>query len=200
MPLQSFIDTSDSPKRNRGKALVVDVTTGIEHTRGNIDSSQSDWQWETVLKSPVLREMDICPVLLEAVTEFINGHEHRHALFTVLSELFNNALDHGLLGLDSRIKDSPEGFIRYFQERETRLAALTNGYIRVSFCARANCGHGWLQIRVEDSGPGFDYSHWVPPQNQEHLYGMRGLRLVKGLCASLHFEGRGNIARAVYTW
>ena len=183
-----------------GFSLNDDRPINRNDTGTTLDTAKADWQWETVLRSPVLQRMDIAPVLLEAVTEFIEGQRHRHELFTVLSELLNNALDHGLLNLDSRIKDSPEGFVRYFQERSNRLAQLNEGYIRINFYARTEASHGWLLIRVEDSGSGFDYPHWVPPKDHENLYAMRGLCLVKGLCESLHFEGRGNIARAVYTW
>lgn len=165
-----------------------------------IDTGQADWHWETTIKSPILKSMDLAPVLLRNITDFLGVHDQKHALFTVISELLNNAIDHGLLELDSCIKDNPEGFIEYFQERSLRLANLSDGYVHVCFHGRMESRHGWLQIRIEDSGRGFDYVHWEPPKTRHHLYGMRGLCLVRGLCKHLEFEGCGNIAKAIYTW
>jgi anti-sigma regulatory factor (Ser/Thr protein kinase) len=166
----------------------------------DLNANQTDWQWEIVLRPQVLRRMDVIPMLLDVISEFLQTPDHKNTLFTVLSELLNNALDHGLLGLDSSVKNTPAGFAQYFNDRKNRLASLPDGYIRIGFCAQAAPEHGWLQIRVEDSGSGFDYVRWTPTPPGRHSYGMRGLTLVKGLCASLEFEGRGNIAKAVYAW
>lgn len=48
-------------------------------------------------------------------------------IFTIIKELFVNALDHGLLGLDSNIKNGPDGFSNYVVERQKRLEAMTEG-------------------------------------------------------------------------
>ncbi len=37
---------------------------------------------------------------------------------SVLSELFANAIEHGLLKLDSSLKDDPDGFLTFYQQRE----------------------------------------------------------------------------------
>jgi len=39
----------------------------------------------------------------------------------ILSELFNNALDHGILKLDSSLKQHEEGMEKYFDERAKTL-------------------------------------------------------------------------------
>ena len=159
-----------------------------------------DWEWETRLGSSLIKKTDLAPVLLRNLTDFLGVHEQRHALFTVISELLNNAVDHGLLGLDSHIKDSPEGFVQYFEERTRRLADLNTGHIRIRFRGQVEAGHGWLLIHIEDSGTGFDHAHWEPPKTGNNLYGMRGLQVVRGLCKHLQFEGCGNIVQAIYTW
>jgi CheY-like chemotaxis protein len=166
----------------------------------DLDSEKFDWQWEVELGFAVLRRIDAVPLLVDTVVDLQDLQEHRQFLFTILSELLNNALDHGLLDLDSRIKDSPEGFVRYFQERQERLARLREGYILVGFAVKTEDDHGRLHIRVEDSGPGFDFENWTPAFNDGPVYSGRGIGLVQGLCESLHYEGMGNIARAVYLW
>jgi hypothetical protein len=52
------------------------------------------------------------------------------ALYTVLAELYSNALEHGLMGLDSRLKCDAEGFARYYAERRERLQNLSHGFVR----------------------------------------------------------------------
>ncbi|MBM3203835.1 fused response regulator/phosphatase [Candidatus Woesearchaeota archaeon] len=180
--------------------VLFSLPDGTDDQAAFLETGSGDWEWNTTVKSTLLKTIDLAPVLLRNLTDLLCIHDQRHALFTVISELLNNAIDHGLLGLDSRIKDSPEGFIRYFEERSNRLAALTEGSIHISFQGQAEAGHGWLRIRMEDSGEGFDHAHWQPPKTRHNLYGMRGLHLARGLCKHLTFEGRGNIVKAVYVW
>jgi hypothetical protein len=52
------------------------------------------------------------------------NEEHRERIYMVLAELFFNALDHGLLKLDSRLKETPQGFGEYYSQRTKRLADL----------------------------------------------------------------------------
>ena len=58
-------------------------------------------------------------------------HEHRERLYTIFAELFSNALDHGLLGLDSRMKHTPQCFMAYYAAREHGLATLQDGWIEL---------------------------------------------------------------------
>ncbi|MFD1691395.1 hypothetical protein ACFSHR_07155 [Azotobacter chroococcum] len=51
-------------------------------------------------------------------------------LYTVLAELYSNALEHGVMGLDSSLKRDAQGFAEYYRERRTRLANLYEGYVR----------------------------------------------------------------------
>ncbi|MEY4193698.1 MAG: hypothetical protein RLZZ226_66, partial [Pseudomonadota bacterium] len=190
LPVQAEVSTQSAPV-----ALV-----GSENLMDAASAEGCDWEWETRLGSSLIKKTDLAPVLLRNLTDFLGAHDQRHALFTVISELLNNAVDHGLLGLDSHIKDSPEGFVQYFEERTRRLADLNTGHIRIRFRGRVESGHGWLLIHIEDSGTGFDHAHWEPPKTGSNLYGMRGLQVVRGLCKHLQFEGCGNIVQAIYTW
>jgi len=103
------------------------------------------------------RSVDAVPViqnLLRDVTP--EGGDHaRH--FVVLSELYNNALDHGLLQLDSRLKDGPEGIGGYLAERARRLEALKDGEIVVEISAARGDGRRALRLAVRDSGAGFEH-------------------------------------------
>jgi two-component system, HptB-dependent secretion and biofilm response regulator len=165
-------------------------------------ASESDtsgrWRMSIDLEADALKVSDPVPMLLSQLQEIPGLEEHRAALYTVLSELYANALDHGVLQLDSKLKDLPEGFERYVAERERQLAALARGAIHLSAVCMQWRGGGELTIRVQDSGSGFDW-RGLATGPRVGLHG-RGLTLVRGLCRSLRFENEGKCACATYAW
>lgn len=129
------------------------------------------------------------------VTNQLNIFGIRSELFTVLSELYNNALDHGVLELNSALKQSDEGFFRYFTLREEKLADLDNASIVISAVYLPH--ERTLSIRVKDSGAGFKQQVISLVENVEKNYG-RGISLVKELCESVEFSNKGNTVDVVF--
>jgi anti-sigma regulatory factor (Ser/Thr protein kinase) len=122
-------------------------------------------------------------------------------IFTVLSELYTNALDHGVMGLSSVVKSTANGFTDYYQRRLDALNALTDGFVRFEFVSRASDAGGYLKIRVLDSGRGFDTSILEAARTQTaNVYHGRGLNLLFQLCDSLTFHGAGNDVEACFRW
>jgi len=158
-------------------------------------------QFDLVFEGRQLRGADPVPLVINYVRALIDADTQCQVLFTVLSELYVNALDHGVLGLDSALKCDAEGFERYFVEREKRLVALDDGRISISFRYQPQSGGGCIRLRVEDSGAGFDYRAVLAEDRQKRsaLYG-RGIYLVRQLCQSLRYEGYGNRVVAEYRW
>jgi two-component system, HptB-dependent secretion and biofilm response regulator len=162
--------------------------------------SIGDWEYTFSLKEKRLSETNPVPIIINQIMELEGIESERQSLFTVLTELYVNALDHGILRLQSSLKSDPEGFAQYFREREKRLKALTHGYIIFHITVEQNSGYRSIQIRIEDSGPGFNFDlHKSDIGNQLALSG-RGIVLVRELCESLEYIGNGNIAEAVYSW
>ncbi|MEE8305457.1 MAG: fused response regulator/phosphatase [Candidatus Tectomicrobia bacterium] len=91
-------------------------STAYQHTM-----SPSHWQMVLELGPDTLRRVDPLPQIIQMLMEMQGLHQHRECLYTVLAELFSNALDHGLLGLDSGLKSSPERFAEYYTTREKRV-------------------------------------------------------------------------------
>ena len=121
---------------------------------------QTVWQFSLSLSMPQIKNMDVVPMLLEVVNQIENDSKSKGEIFLILSELFNNALDHGLLKLDSTLKHHPEGMDKYFDERANRLASIQTGTIDMGLEKIAYAGDGMqLKISVRDSGDGFDYQH-----------------------------------------
>ena len=160
--------------------------------------ASGQWRMSLELHADALRVTDPVPMLITQLQQVPGLEAQRSVLYTVLSELYSNALEHGVLGLSSTLKEQPDGFERYLAARERQLAELSEGFVRINaVCALWPSG-GQLEIEVEDSGRGFDW-RVQPPGPHDDVHG-RGLQLVRGLCQSVAFEGAGNRVCATYVW
>jgi len=126
-------------------------------------------------------------------------------IYTLLSELYNNALEHGVLELPSEWKYTPEGFDRYYSERASRLSGVSGHYIRFSFHHEPTQWGGRLRVVCEDSGQGFDFQNHAVLQSTEMeqsgaRYAGRGLILLKRLAESIRFHEQGSRVEIVYDW
>jgi CheY-like chemotaxis protein len=168
-------------------------------THGNL--SVDPLEFSITLPGGRLSNSDPIPLLINHIQEMEGLQKHRRLLFTLLTELYINALDHGLLQLDSSMKSSPEGFSAYFSERENRLAALNHGFIKIDIKTYNTVQGGKMIIRVEDSGKGFNLKliNNTGTQNVEKLCG-RGIHLLNSLCESVHYEEPGNRVEVIYSW
>ena len=120
---------------------------------------------------------------------------HDDGLFSmVLTELYSNALDHGVLGLSSELKYAgADGFDAYIQQREERLASLVNGYIGIQIEASEFAGQAATLLRIVDSGAGFDQALLRgEADSAEEASAGRGIKLAMNTCLKLSFAGSGN--------
>lgn len=169
------------------------------HTALSGQTTEEDWALVMSFQGQRLRRLNPVPILINNLIEIELPEQHRQALYTVLTELFVNALDHGVLGLESSMKANASGFAAYFAEREKRLQELNHGTVTFSLTiARQDQSHS-LTIRVEDSGMGFDTTQVMQKSPQNALSG-RGLLLMQELCDSVTHLGKGNITEVVYSW
>jgi two-component system, HptB-dependent secretion and biofilm response regulator len=167
-------------------------------------SSLAAWRWELGLSGKRLSRVNPIPMAMGQIQE-IEGHaEHWQSLFTILTELFVNALDHGVLGLSSDLKNSPEGFSEYFSERERRLKSLTSGYVELYLSYYPMTNGGKLNIKVKDSGKGFDTNKMNEKiarlKDEPIQLSGRGIELIKQLCENLTYRENGTLVEANYVW
>lgn len=165
-----------------------------------------DWSLEYQLGAQSLKIFNPLPLLQHVLMEVPSLRARGGELFTVLSELFNNALDHGVMGLNSSMKQSAAGFADFYRRRGEALEALTEGYVRFRFDSRVDESGGQLTIRVCDSGRGFDYLTQAASSADQDggtasigLHG-RGVALLRRLCHSVTYLGCGNEVEAVFRW
>ena len=158
------------------------------------------WRMSLDLKADALRALDPLPLLTHLLVEIQGLRKSRDHLYTVIAELFFNALDHGLLNLDSTMKSTPHGFMEYYTKRQENLANLQEGQIKITFEHTPLDNGGKLLIRIEDTGAGFDYCNALPRLKENMALSGRGLPLVHLLCEDVSHFDKGNVVEAVYSW
>ncbi|WP_150712211.1 fused response regulator/phosphatase [Pseudomonas fluorescens] len=167
------------------------------------DSGQScplDWSVSFEFRAATLKRFNPLPYLLQLLLEVHGLRAQSGALYSVLAELYSNALEHGVLGLDSSLKRDALGFTRYYQQRNTRLDELQDGYVRVYLQVTPKGEGGCLAIRVEDSGKGFDVERVMArPVDGVRLSG-RGVSLIRQLSRNASWADDGRSARVEFFW
>ena len=159
-----------------------------------------EWSYQLQLHGSSLARVDPVPLLIQSLDHIQGLGRCREELFAVLTELYNNALDHGVLRLDSSMKTDADGYTDYFRLRKQRLQALQDGSVTVLLRHVPVDQGGRLMIRIEDSGEGFDVDAVLQQQVASPILYGRGIHLVKGLSTSLEYHGGGRIAEAVFEW
>ena len=167
------------------------------------DSGQScplDWSVSFEYRAQTLRTYNPLPYLLQLLLEIHGLREQSGALYSVMAELYSNALEHGVLGLDSRLKRDAQGFAQYYRQRHERLAQLDSGYVRVHVQVVPTHKGGKLTLRLEDSGQGFDVEQELArPVDIDRLSG-RGLSLVRQLSSAVGWSDGGRSVCVEFCW
>ncbi|WP_439889025.1 fused response regulator/phosphatase [Pseudomonas sp. MBLB4123] len=159
-----------------------------------------DWSASFEFRGETLRRFNPLPFLLQLLLEVQGLRPQGGALYSVLAELYSNALEHGVLGLDSALKRDAEGFAEYYRQRSARLAALDEGYVRFHLNLFPEAAGGRLVVRVEDSGPGFDGQAVLDRQMALDSLCGRGLALVRQLSERCTWPDDGRGARVEFSW
>ena len=167
------------------------------------DSGQScplDWSVSFEFRAQTLRTYNPLPYLLQLLLEIHGLREQSGALYSVMAELYSNALEHGVLGLDSRLKRDAQGFAQYYRQRHERLAQLDSGYVRLHMQVVPTDKGGKLSVRLEDSGQGFDVEQELArPVDIDRLSG-RGLSLVRQLSNAVRWSDGGRSVCVEFCW
>ena len=158
-----------------------------------------DWAMSYELRPLTLKEFNPLPLLTHLLMEVPGLRPHSGKIYTILAELYSNALEHGVLGLKSELKASPTGFAEYYGQRISRLDALDVGSVTFHLDHKPWENGGRLTIRVQDTGPGFD--HGDKDDNHKTAgYCGRGIPLINTMCESVRYLGNGNQVEVVFVW
>ncbi|MCU8092704.1 SpoIIE family protein phosphatase [Shewanella sp. SM20] len=150
--------------------------------------------WDVSIAGPMLLSADYLSSLNQFLSILGFATNFCQRVFTVVAELFSNAIDHGVLKLDSRLKNDPEGFELYHSIRDSFADRLTeNDWVKVSIIWRSLQDE--LHISVADSGKGFEGDENLMADIPQ-LSG-RGLLLVKTLSKTYELVPPGNITKVI---
>lgn len=165
-----------------------------------IEVMPMDWGFSYMVRPVSLRTADPLPLLQKILVDLPGLRLKSGELFTVLSELYSNALEHGVLGLQSEMKVTPHGFATYYAERIRRLGTLNEGFIRFELDCKTGTQGMQLFLRVIDSGNGFDYKNYMYNHVGRANYSGRGLMLINSICSAVEYFGKGNEVQVVFDW
>lgn len=168
-----------------------ELIDGTDSDKTNEKPAAENWKFEYELRDESLKEYNPIPLLIH-VTQNNLGHKVKIGeVYTILSELYSNALDHGILGLDSEIKKNSEGFSEYYLAKQKGLKDIKNHFIKFTIEHLPNDEGGELLIEVTDSGRGFNYKETLCTLKR-NCYSGRGLAILNSLCRSVEFFTPGN--------
>ncbi|WP_346839610.1 fused response regulator/phosphatase [Microbulbifer sp. SAOS-129_SWC] len=154
-----------------------------------------EWSINFTLGPNELRHADPLPLLHSVLAQVPGADRFQDPLTIVLGELFRNALEHGLLRLDSGLKKTDRGFADYYQQLQSGRRALTEGWIRIDLRCRTRGGRGALEVVVEDSGSGLPED-----TGAANAYSGRGLPLLRAICREVRYQPGSSCVRAVLDW
>jgi len=168
------------------------ISTSLKENR-----VKGNWEFSLHLDYLNLKREDSLPIIISMLTDIDKKNMNREVLLLLVTEMFNNALEHGLLKLDSVNKNTTEGFTKYYEDKHTSLQSLNDGYIKVNFCQKESKNGGKLHISVEDSGNGFDASRILSETVEMDSSAMHGLNLINSFCSEIEFNEKGNEIRVI---
>lgn len=195
----SVHDLEDKIAKFRGHAEQVDDITLISYFCQKLEGLKPECNYSSVpfaihveLGHEQLKSIEPIHEIILMLASQLGMRSVRSDVSTVLSELYNNALDHGVLHLESKLKQSTEGFFDYYEQRTQRLDALADGVIELDIDYQPK--NKILVIQVKDSGKGFDVESLATQQDFQNFG--RGIMLVKELSSSVEYAEGGSKAIA----
>ena len=168
--------------------------------RALVQREPANWKLSLQLEETALRQTDPLPLLMQTVVDLQGLDTYRPRLYTVLAEAYSNALEHGLLRLDSTLKHSAEGFADYYACREQRLASLSDASLAIEVENRSRGEGGTLFMRVRHNGAGFDHEAVLSePRDDTRMHG-RGIAVMRSLCRDVAYSDGGRALELAYDW
>jgi DNA-binding response OmpR family regulator len=113
----------------------------------------------------------------------------RQKAFTVFAELISNALDHGILDLDSSLKNDLAGFAEYLTLKQERLENMKDeDKLTMSFTYIPKSKE--MMFSIVDSGSGYAFE--TTTEMKDGALSGRGLSLINKICKQVNVHAPGN--------
>lgn len=159
-----------------------------------------NWSLNLNLQADALRHTNPVPVILQSISGLQGLQNHREKLFLILSEMYSNAVEHSILGLKSSIKEEDNGFIKYYELRQSGLEQIGDANLAININHHIEDKKGVISIVMEDSGDGFDYTHIQDKLTSNDEKSGRGITLLANLCRKCDYSNSGKSLKVEYEW
>lgn len=197
-----LFDYSDKNAQNDDISLIEIICKPASYTmpeRASPSQHVPPWKIRFNIEPEHMRYGNPPADILAMISPTTGLSGHKDILHTIITELYVNALEHGILLLSSSLKNSEDGFIAFQREKEKRLNGLVDGSIQVMISQEKRNDNDVVKIWIHDSGPGFDFNLVFASLDDDRCYG-RGLMLVKALCNDeIFFKDKGSTVEAYYS-
>ena len=121
--------------------------------------------------------------------------QYKDVLHVLISEIYNNTLDHSILKLESINKSNPEAFSEYYALRDKKIQSLQNAFIKFNFNFISSDDSNYLEIKVTDSGTGYQKNRQASSNEDSHG---RGIDIINSFCEKTSFSDDGKVFTALY--
>lgn len=171
-------------------------STPISKTIIEDNYSKLPHHYELHLDAEAIKTASPIEELVDTIASIKGVQRHKSTLFLLISEAYNNAVEHGILGMSSNVKDQNDGFIEYYALRQSKLEELTEGQIKIDIKYSPN--DFMFIINITDSGSGFDTSKLNPNDATDDQSFGRGNELIRELSKSVSYNEKGNQVTICY--
>jgi two-component sensor histidine kinase len=147
------------------------------------------WRMSCQLEAEDIRRANPVEEIMSILGAQTLMRPNKDVIGLVLTEMYSNALEHGILDLASELKKTEEGFVEYYQQRQDRLENLDNALIQINFKLIKD-DELILRIRLSDSGSGFDVKQLTGSSNEDSFG--RGIGLINRVCNRVEYLDGGS--------
>jgi two-component system, HptB-dependent secretion and biofilm response regulator len=159
-----------------------------------------NWQVKFEFQTDVISKSNPIPTLIQTIVNIQGFGGHREKLFLILTEMYSNAVEHGILKLDSSIKEEENGFLKYYDLRQSRLEQLEKGNITIEIEHYIEGEKGVVLFKIENDGAGFDYDKVIANLSKHNNKSGRGIPLLYDLCRKCEYSNGGRKLAVEYEW
>ena len=153
------------------------------------------WEIRVALTEKNIKSSNSISKLFDILNSLPFVSRYKDILHLLIFEIFNNAIDHSILNLQSIDKSNSEAFTEYYKIRDEKIKMLNNAYINFIFKFVLIDGLQHLEIIVNDSGSGYHKQDLI--LSDDELHG-RGLNIINSFCEKTSFSDDGKQFTALY--
>jgi anti-sigma regulatory factor (Ser/Thr protein kinase) len=153
------------------------------------------WQQQCLYNIQDIKQINPIPELVNNLKRVLPNLSTSEVT-TILTELYNNSVDHGLLGLSSEIKHQEDGLEKFYQIRKQKLSELTHGFVNLNLAYDTQ--DQLLIITIRDSGHGFNYDQYTAMPLMLHKVSGKGIYIINHLAEKVEYSASGNEITVFY--